>query len=359
MCFFVCCGDIEMSDYQIILSRDLSNCNENEIVCVTGIVSDRWGKRNNFGISVKDITGAVRVSFLNNRMSYSKDMFTIGKRVRIYASVCLDRKGSKCLGNVDSVEFLEEITRLNRELDIFEQEALVMLSKICDKIRWHLRKASFIEVNTRVISRYLGEEILEPLLAAYPGFGTPAYLSPSPSSQLSEFLAVTLLPRVFTETISFTTSYRFPEGSTEMPIIMAKAINLQNDEEKNIILRISNSIVDSLSDKKFQLSTISGEWNDQSPLKQNYNNGVFTYSKYNSNIPTVGRRWNSVVCSIMRFEDDKGNLLAEGSSEIINKATHISTFTFYPSQYLNWISKAPKRQLLNLWKVYDGGSMYG
>ena len=131
------------------------------------------------------------------------------------------------------------------------------------------------------------------------------------------------------------------------------------DEEKNIILRISNSIVDSLSDKKFQLSTISGEWNDQSPLKQNYNNGVFTYSKYNSNIPTVGRRWNSVVCSIMRFEDDKGNLLAEGSSEIINKATHISTFTFYPSQYLNWISKAPKRQLLNLWKVYDGGSMYG
>lgn len=348
-----------MNNYQIILSRDLSQYAEYDIVCVTGIVSDRWGRKNNFGISVKDLTGTVSVSFLNNKKGYSKDMFTIGKRIRIYASVRLDRKGNKCLGNVDSVEFLEEISQINRELDIFEQEALVMLSIICNKIRMHLGKSGFIEVKTRVISRYLGEEILEPIFAEYPGFGTPAYLSPSPSSQLSEFLVVTLLPKVFTETISFTTSYRFPNGSTEMPIIMAKAINLQKDEEKNIVLRISNSIVDSLSAKKFQLAIINREWNDESPLEQNCTNGVFTYSTYTSNIPTVGRKWNSVVCTISRFEDDKGNLLAEGSTEVINEATHISTFTFYPSQYLNWISKAPKRQLLNLWKVYDGGSMYG
>ena len=351
--------DKQMINYQIILSRDLSQYAENDIVCVTGIVFDRWGNKNNFGISVKDLTGSVSVSFLNNKKSYSKDMFTIGKRIRVYASVCLDRRGGKCLGCVDSVEFLEEISQLNRELDILEQESLVMLSKICNKIRMHLGKLGFIEVNTRVISRYLGEEILEPLFAEYPGFGTPAYLSPSPSSQLSEFLAVTLLPKVFTETISFTTSYRFPNGSTEMPIIMAKAINLHKDEEKNIVLRISNSIVDSLSDKKFQLDTIFGEWNDKSPLRQSCTNGVFTFSTYSSNIPTVGRKWNSVVCTIIRLEDDKGNLLVEGSTELINEATHISTFTFYPSQYLNWISKAPKRQLLNLWKVYDGGSMYG
>lgn len=348
-----------MNNYQIILSRDLSQYAGSDAVCVTGIVFDRWGNKNHFGISVKDLTGTVSVSFWNNKKSFSKDMFTIGKRVRIYATVCLDRRGNKCLGNVDSVEFLEEISQLDREIDILEQESLLMLSKICNKIRTHLGKSGFIEVSTRVISRYLGEEILEPLFAEYPGFGTPAYLSPSPSSQLSEFLAVTLLPKVFTETISFTTSYRFPNGSTEMPIIMAKAINLRPDEEKNIVLRISNSIVDSLSDKKFQFATIHGEWNDESPLQQNCTNGVFTFSTYSSNIPTVGRKWNSVVCTISRFEDDKGNLLVEGSTEVINEATHISTFTFYPSQYLNWISKAPKRQLLNLWKMYDGGNMYG
>lgn len=348
-----------MGDYQIILSRDLLQYSENDPVCVTGIISDKWGKRDNFGISLKDLTGLVNVSFWNNQRHYSKDMFTKGKRVRIYASVSLDRKGQKCLGNVDSVEFLEEINQLNKELDILEQESLVMLSKICNKIRTHLVKLDFIEVNTRVISRYLGEEILEPLLAEYPGFGTAAYLAPSPSSQLSEFLAVTLLPKVFTETISFTTSYRFPNGSTETPIIMAKAINISKDDEKNIILRISNSIVDSLSDKTFQMVTIQGEWSDELPVQKTHKNGVFTFSTYSANIPTIGRKWNSMVQTIIRFEDDKGNLLVESSTEMINETTNVTTFTFYPSQYLNWISKAPKRQLLNLWKVYDGGSIYG
>ena len=348
-----------MGDYQIILSRDLPQYSENDLVCVTGIISDKWGKKNNFGISLKDLTGLVNISFLNNQRHYSKDMFIKGKRVRIYASVLLDRKGQKCLGNVDSVEFLEEINQLNKELDILEQESLLMLSKICNKIRIHLVKLDFIEVNTRVISRYLGEEILEPLLADYPGFGAAAYLSPSPSSQLSEFLAVTLLPKVFTETISFTTSYRFPNGSTETPIIMAKAINLSRDEEKNIILQVSNSIVDSLSDKKFQVVIMQGEWSDELPVKKNYKNGVFTFSTYFALIPTIGRKWNSMVHTIIRFEDDKGKLLVESSTEMINETTTVTTFTFYPSQYLNWISKAPKRQLLNLWKVYDGGSIYG
>lgn len=349
-----------MSDYQIILSRDLLQCSEKDTVCVTGIISDRWGKKDKFGISLKDLTGKINVSFWNNNVgSYTKGMFIKGKRLRIYATVVLDREGNKCLGNVDNVEFLEEISQLNKELDMLEQESLVMLSKICNKIRMHLRKLDFIEVNTRVISRYLGDEILEPLLAEYPGFGTSAYLAPSPSSQLSEFLAVTLLPKVFTETISFTTSYRFPNGSTETPIIMAKAINLPRDEEKNIILRISKSIVDSLSDKTFRLTTLQGEWNDELPIQNVHENGVFSFSTYSTNIPAIGRKWNSMVYTISRFEDDKGNLLVESSTELINESTNISTFTFYPSQYLNWISKAPKRQLLNLWKVYDGGSMYG
>lgn len=348
-----------MSDYQTILSRDLLHCSENDSVCITGIVSDKWKKHDGFGISLKDLTGSVNVSFGNSQGRYTKGMFIKGKRARVYAKVLVDRKGQPCLGHVDSVEFLEEFNQINKELDILEQEALVMLSKICNNIRMHLEKLGFIEVNTRVVSRYLGEEILEPLLAEYPGFGTAAYLVPSPSSQLSEFLAVTLLPKVFTETISFTTSYRFPNCSTETPIIMAKAINLSTENEKNIILRISKSIVDSLSDKTFQLETICGEWGDALPVQKKCKNGIFTFSIYSANIPTVGRKWNSIVHTIIRFEDDKGNLLIESSTEKINETTNVTTFAFYPSQYLNWISKAPKRQLLNLWKMYDGGNIYG
>lgn len=348
-----------MNDYQIILSRDLQQSLENDKVCVTGVISDRWGKKEKFGVLIKDLTGTVKVSFWKNKNQYFKNSFVKGKRVRIFASVIKDQKGEKCLGKVTNVEYLEEIDQLNKELDIFEQESLMMLSEICKKIRTKLESMQFIEINTRVISRYLGEEILEPLLAEYPGFGTAAYLAPSPSSQLSEFLAVTLLPRVFTEAISFTTSYRFPNGSTETPLIMAKAINMSQEDEKNIILQVSEMIVESLSDKTYQLAIVKDEWNDELPVQKVYKNGVFTYGTYTANIPAIGRKWNSVVHTISRFEDDKGNLLAESSIELINGTTNVTTIAFYPSQYLNWISKAPKRQLLNLWKVYDGGSMYG
>lgn len=348
-----------MNDYRITFSNNVQACESGEKVCVTGIISKRWNKKGRLGIEIKDITGTVRISFSDRIDKFNKETFQIGKRVRVHATVVLDREGNICLNRVEKAEILEEINQLNKELDIFEQESLVALSKICNKIKSYLENTNFVEVNTRVISRYLGEEILEPLLADYPGFGTSAFLTPSPSSQLSEFLAVTLLPKVFTETVSITTTYRFRGGATEMPIIMAKAINLSEKEEKDIVLKVSNNIINTLSGKGFQLDIVKREWSDELVIDKKSESGVFIYGIYSANIPSVGRKWNSVVHTIRRLEDDKGNLLVESATESINEHTDITTVTFYPSQYLNWSSNAPKRQLLNLWKIYDGGNMYG
>lgn len=348
-----------MNDYRIIFSNNIQMCEVAEKVCVTGVISKRWNKKGRFGIEIKDITGNVRISFSDRLDKFNKEAFQIGKRVRVYATVAFDREKNICLNQVEKAEILEEINQLNEELDIFEQESLVSLSKICNKIKNYLENKNFVEVNTRIISRYLGEEILEPLLADYPGFGTSAFLTPSPSSQLSEFLAVTLLPKVFTETISITTTYRFRDGATEMPIIMAKAINLSEKEERDIILKVSSNIINILSGKRFQLNVVENEWNDELVIDKKFESGVFVYGTYSANIPSVGRKWNSVVHTIRQLVDDRGNLLVESATESINEQTDITTVTFYPSQYLNWSSNAPKRQLLNLWKIYDGGNMYG
>lgn len=348
-----------MDNYKTIFSREIPISEIGEKVCVTGIISKRWSNKQRFGFKIKDITGEVNISLSDRINYYDKNLFQIGKRVRVYAMVMLDQREQLCLKKVEKIEFLEEINQLNQELDILEQESLVAISKICNKIRTFLGEKKYLEINTRIISRYLGEEILEPLLAHYPGYGSSAFLTPSPSSQLSEFLAVTLLPKVFTETVSISSTYRFRNGSTEMPIIMAKAINLSVQEEKDIILKLSSNIVDSISGRKFKLKSVEGEWNDELVIENNHEDGIFVYGTYTSNIPTVGRKWNSVVHTIRRLEDDKGNLLVESATETINEHTDITTITFYPTQYLNWISRAPKRQLLNLWKVYDGGNMYG
>lgn len=350
----------DLQEYAIMLNRDVQRCEINDKICVTGIVSKKWKRPvGGFGLQIQDLTGDINISFSADNNLYGKEQFQNGKRVRIYASVATDSKTNlRYLHNVENVEFLEEMNQWSREYDILEQESLVLISKICNKIRQKLDSINFVEVNTRIISRFLGDEILEPLHADYPGYGAPAYLSPSPSSQLSEFLAVTLLPRVFTETISITSSYRFPNGSTEIPIIMAKAINLLPRDEQDIILKISSSIISSLSDEKYKLRIIEDEWSEDITKNNPYEKDLFVYCTYSSNIPAIGTKWSSVVNTIRRLEDDSGNLLAESAVETINDKIKISTITFYPTQYLNWIKKAPKRQLLNLWKLYDGGNIY-
>lgn len=345
-------------EYAIVFNRDVQKRVIDDKICVTGIVTKKWKRSDGgFGIRLQDLTGLVTISFVANGR-YEKVQFQKGKRVRIYASIAANNNGEHYLHRVVNVEFLDEINQWSQEYDIIEQESLVLISKICNKIRGKLEGINFVEVNTRIISRFVGDEILEPLLADYPGYGSPAYLTPSPSSQLSEFLAVTLLPRVFTETISITSSYRFPNGATEIPIIMAKAINLSPTEEKDIILKTSSSIIASLSDKKYKLKIMEDEWGDEVVRKNLYEKDLFIYCTYSSNIPAIGKKWSSVLSTIRRLEDDQGNLLSESAVETINEHIRISTITFYPTQYLNWIKKAPKRQLLNLWKLYDGGNIY-
>ena len=351
-----------MHDYQeyiIVLNRDVQKCEKNDKVCVTGVVTQKWKRQDGgFGLRIQDLTGLIIISFASSDSGYGKEQFHKGVRVRIYASVAINDEGERYLREVVEVEFLEELNQWSQDYDIMEQESLVLVSKICNRIRTRLMGMNFVEVNTRIISRFIGDEILEPLHADYPGYGSPAYLTPSPSSQLSEFLAVTLLPKVFTVTISITSSYRFPNGATEIPVIMAKAINLSSIEEKDIILKTSSRIISSLSDKKYRLKIIEDEWGDKVIKNNTYEDDMFVFCTYSANIPAIGKKWNSVVNRISRFEDDKGNLLAESSVEVVNEHIRISTITFYPTQYLNWIKKTPKRQLLNLWKLYDGGNIY-
>ena len=347
-----------MEDYNITLNKDLSLYHKGFSVCVTGIIQNRWTNKGRFGIEIADLTGTAKISFLDAKTPYNKTSLVKGKRVRAWGKIAVDKKGDICVGSIKKIEILEEISIFNGELDIIEQESLVSMSKICNVIREQLVLSQFVEITSRVISRSIGEEILEPLMIDYPGFGSSVFLSPSPSSQLSEFLTVTMLPKVFTVTSSFSTSYRFPNGASEMPIIMAKAINLSDSEEKSIIFSTVKMIVESLSDKSITINCLSALWN-KLPDNYDYKDGEFSFVSYSTDVPTMGKLWNSVVHRIECLLDDNGNLLLECMHENINGRIDICSITYYPSQFLSWISKAPKRQIQNLWKVYDGGNLYG
>ena len=354
--------DIQLNEHKNIFSHEIYSYDTGTRVYVTGVISQKWSRKDNgFGISIKDLTGSIIVSFPNSDSAVAKkEALLKGKRVRIYATVANgSKKGQKILNDVVHVDLLEEINNeWSNEYDILEQEAVFLISKVAQLIRKRLEESHYIEVSTRIISRYVDGERLEPLRAVYPGYGSPAYLAPSPSAQLSEFLAVTLMPRVFTNTVSITQSYRFPNAAAEIPIIMAKAINLGPSELEELIINTTIEVLSILSEKGFTIFHAIGSWDEGLVNTVSREDNKFLYSTFTANIPTIGKKWNSVLKEIRRLEDDQGNLLIECSVEEINDRNSVSTITFYPAQFLNWTNKAPKRQLLNLWEMYDGRKVY-
>ncbi len=346
----------KMGDYQTILSLDISRVQIGTKVRMIGEITKKDKNPKKILISLTDITGTVRVTVLKSSTPDQTALLKVGKRVRISGVVRTNNEGKRIITDVDLVEAIGEIAN-GADIDILDQESLILSSKISNLIRKELEKEEFLEISTRVISRYLGEEILEPLLAKFPGFGSEIYLSPSPSSQLSEFLITTLLPRVFTESISFTTSYRFKNASSEMPLIMAKAINMSQEETQRLIVSLTDSIFKELVGHRIPIKIYDEEWSESLDDLQ-YNIDGITYMKYKANIPVVGEKWNSVVDTIIRITDNDGNVLIEGADEVISESTSLVTFTFFPTQFLNIVNRAPKRILHNLWEIYDGVKLY-
>ena len=345
-----------MDEYKNILHSDLGRLPLKAKVRITGIISKKKKPPKRILLFVTDITGTVMISVNRDQIGSQASLLRVGRRVRVYGCINRDQKGRKIISDIEKIESIAEI-RNSDDIDILDQEALLLTSRISNQIRNELVNYQFEEITTRVISRYLGEEILEPLLVKFPGFGTEAYLSPSPSSQLSEFLTVTLLPKVFTETVSFTTSYRFKNASSEMPLIMAKAINMPEDVAQEIIIGITRSIFEILIEQSVSIKHVSSDWTETVESNNDKTN-AYTYGVYKANIPVVGQKWNSLVETIVRLTDAEGNILVEGTREVISENATISTFSFYPTQYLNIVQKVPRRILQNLWTTYDGGKLY-
>lgn len=340
--------------YISVLASELSRLPTETFVRVTGVVSDKKKLKGKTVVFVTDITGTLITSVSKDRITDSS-LLNHGNKIRICGKTIKNKKGDTVVSDVERIEVLSGIIT-EEDIDIIDQEARLLTSKISGLIREILVNEDFQEITTRVISRSWEEALLEPMMVKFPGFGAEAYLSPSPSSQLSEFLAVTLLPKVFTQTISFTQSYRFKNASTEMPFFMAKAFNMDQESEENLIRDITKSIFKKLSDQNVEICSFSSDWSE-SISSVPANPGTYTYGVYKTSIPIVGQKWNSVVETIIRLTDSDGNLLAEGTREVVSEKTTISTFSFYPTQYLSIVKKAPRRILQNLWK-FDGGRLY-
>lgn len=350
-----------------ILVIDLPRHPIGEKVIITGIVfKKRTFSHSEKGIFIKDITGTVLVLITKNEESILQNTtINVNMRLKIEGEIALNSKGLRIIKNVTNIVILgtlkTELSKLDElsELDseMREHASRFLMSRICRNASNFLQHNHFTEFESRILSNRWYEDSLEPLLVSFPGFGSPIFLTISPAAQIIDFLTTTLISRAYTISTSFTSSYRFPNGSAETRVIVAKAMNLNLDEHEQLISNISTKILTAFNLETLSINKLLGEWPDkidginylEKKLDQDLN--LITFS---TNIPVIGKNWDTRITTIIHLLDKEKNILAEGARELLGENIVISSLTIYPSQFLGLIEKAPWRQLQNLTKLFDG-----
>jgi len=357
-----------MNESKSIFIIDVPRISIGDEVVITGsiIKKDKFSK-NKFGIWIRDITGTILIIIDNSidpiALHWDQNNIWVNNRIRITGKVGLNSKDSRIINNVSEILVLgtlqTEISKLDSEMR--EQTSRVLMSRICRSASGVLMNTKFTELESNMISHQWAEDGLEPLMVVYPGFGSPAVLITSPAAQLIDFLTATLIPRAFTVSTSFTSSYRFMNGSAETRVIVAKALDLDMEDYVQLLLDISTNILINFYEKIVPIEKLYGEWPDKIDgfdYDQKLFDNELNLVTFEANIPVIGKNWDTRISSITQLLDKEKNILLEGARESLGEKIVISSITIYPSQFLGLIEKAPRRQLQNLIKMYDGKKLY-
>lgn len=343
---------------------DLPKCTIGEFVTITGYVIKKRKFPSYLSVRIKDITGTILVLLDKNvdlkKPNISQEFFHIGTRIRINGRVSTNNEGVRLLKNITDAEVLGKHNARLPELDeeMREQASRMLMSRICRNASQFLNKNKFTELETRVISRKWVEKGLEPLRVLYPGFGSNAVLSTSPSAQVMDFLSTTLVKRAFTVSTSFSTTYRFKSGPADLRVIVAKALDLSEKELQEIIWDLSIHILSKIDDRNIPSinrsspkTAIDLKW----PHTKDQLLGVgskikdpLTLVRYSANMVVEGENWTTEIVSILHLINNNGSILVEGATERLGDDVVISSLTVYPSQFLGFLKKAPIRQLRNI-----------
>lgn len=335
----------------------------NSLVTINGLVIKRKKfKKDVEGIWLKDITGVIIVviDLLNDNvgLKWNPESIWINTRIQVVGNIIKNNRGERVIKKISQIKILQTPTSRLNELnkEMYEQASKLFMSKIVYRISEIMKKHKFMEFESKVLSNHWDDDSLEPLKVIFPGFGSPIVLVPSPSAQVIEFLIGTLLTRAFTISKSFTQSYRFPNTSSETRVVVIKATDLSLSEQVTLFEEISKKILRDFINQSQTFSIIDGNWpniiNDKDINSVKLINDL-NLIKFKSNIPVVSKNWNSDIKMILQLIDKNKDILMEGSREILSNGLVISSITIYPSQFLGFLEKAPKRQLQNLTRLYN------
>lgn len=344
---------------QPIFVIDLARLALGTEVVITGYVLHKLSRQGYVELLIRDITGVTRAHVdkdpVTGAASYDPKAFWKNTRIRVYGRTGQTDGGTPVIRDVQQVDIISpqkpQISEFDNELR--EQASRMLLSRIIrDATEFFLRE-QFIQFESKFISTTWVDEGLEPLKVIYPGFGSPATLATSPSAQVLDFLTTTLAERAFTVSTSFSSTYRFPRAGAELEVIVAKALDLTTDMLINLIQSLAESIASHFraagASAAQPIPIIERTWSDGEELGSITCEGDFALLKYKASIPVKWEHWTTTIVDVIHLLDTDGNVVAEGSREVLNDTISISSITLYPSQFLSFLTRrAPARQLRDL-----------
>jgi hypothetical protein len=342
-------------------TTDIRTIDLDEEVSITGYVVNRRMFSTHLSVRVRDITGTILIEVPRGSKGakdpWPRSMFPEGARISVLGRVKANTQGERLIYAAE-VHSLGRIHSRLSELDaeMREQASRMLISRVSSSLARVLQSHKFVQFSASVISLKLTESGLEGLRVAYPGFGSPVSLAISPSAQVMEYLNTTGERRAFTESVSFSTTYRFANGGTEIPVTVGKSLDMDVDQHKRLLGQLANKALDAAGvDVAQNTDRVSPKplrgWGP--PQRFEADDARFALYEYSVEIPVLGRNWESTVRRIIHVYDNSGALLMEGAEETIGSNVSIRTVTAYPTQCLQGLTSRPGRRLRDLEQYHD------
>ena len=352
-----------------IYSQDrMGNALDQEVV-LRGVVTRMTPMGRIIFLGLNDVSGNIQVVFKKTEFS-DEDWKTCnsiakGALVKVCGKIGKTNKGQLSifadkLPDLKESELDEPIDQL--DLPFRAVGSQIIQSRIIRKIGQELDNLSFVEIEPKYVQTKWAGRGLEPIKVQYPGFGSSAYLAPSPVPQLYEAYITTGIQKLYASGKCFTTSYRDSFSSTEASAIFG--IMLPSGETEpywtvplEVLANLFMSVQTFAYDNHEVFLSIS-EWPMKNeiwpPSHEQYPPGGYIQLFEN---PEILVRQNSssltdldqdIIHSIARlvfFNEQESFILAECVNEERFGSLSVISFTFNTEHLLKVLSATPLRTL--------------
>lgn len=326
---------------------------EGDAVRLTGVVSGK--PRGRGGISFFDVLDSVSLKVLQfgaQRDELTPEDFSIikslgdGTRIQVEGRLANNNRGDLIAWVSQPPVIHEQVGTLSLATAAPEQRRVMaglLAASVRHAVEAHFLRSGFLGVSCRVLSSSHGPtDGLNPLVAFYPGFGTPVSMAPSPSPQLVDAIIMTGANRVFSSTACFTTSYRDDLDGVETDLLMGKIAGadllelLQLAEE--VLKVVGDEVGLQLPEGILPRHTVNWpELNcDPTELPE------VVISKIPSNTG------DDALTTVFRVHLSDTCVPIEGSLEPFTSQSKLGTLSIFPGRFLPLVAHTPIRRLYPL-----------